>query len=117
MMSEMINGTIPDVVPLYRYGGRPGDLSWSAAFPIILHQIATYAKNMTITKQFYPNVMEYIKTTLNSVPEHDITKMPYCHYGDWVPPPPNPTKVDNMFTGAFSFLMNIKRMKVVAELL
>ena len=116
MASEMINGTIPDVVPLYRYGGRPGDPSWSAAFPIILHQIATYAKNMTITKQFYPDVMEYIETTLNSLPEQDITKMPYCRYGDWVPPPPNP-KVDNTFTGAFSFLMNIKRMKVIADLL
>ncbi len=116
MASEMINGTIPDVVPFYRYGGRPGDPSWSAAFPIILHQIATYAKNMTITKQFYPDVMEYIKTTLNSIPEQDITKMPNCHYGDWVPPPPNP-KVDSTFTGAFSFLMNIKRMKVVADLL
>ena len=116
MASEMINGTIPDVVPLYRYGGRPGDPSWSAAFPIILHQIATYAKNMTITKQFYPAVMEYITTTLNSLPKQDITKMPYCRYGDWVPPPPNP-KVDSTFIGAFSFLMNIRRMKAVADLL
>ena len=116
MVSEMINGTIPDVVPFYRYGSRPADPSWSAAFPIILHQIATYAKNMTITKQFYPAVLEYIKTTLNSIPEQGIIKMPNCRYGDWVPPPPNP-KVDNTFTGAFSFLMNIKRMKAVADLL
>ena len=34
---EIDNSTysIPDVVPYVRYGGRPADPSWSAAFPQI----------------------------------------------------------------------------------
>ena len=116
IVSEMINGTIPDVVPFYRYGDRPADPSWSAAFPEILYEIATHEKDMTVTKQFYPSVLEYVKATYNSISEKGISQLPNCHYGDWVPPPPFP-KVDNIFTGAFSFIMNIKRIKDVANLL
>jgi hypothetical protein len=114
--NEMINGTIPDVVPFYRYGGRPADPSWSAAFPEILYQIATHDKNMDVTGKYYPAVMEYIKTTLGTIPEQGVSKLPNCHYGDWVPPPPNP-KVDNTFTGAFSFMMSVKQTKEMADML
>ena len=114
--TEMINGTIPDVVPFYRYGSRPADPSWSAAFPEILYQIATIDKDMDVTGKYYPAVLEYIKTTLSTIPDQGISKLPNCHYGDWVPPPPNP-KVDNTFTGAFSFLMSIKQTKEMADML
>ena len=116
IVSEMINGTVPDIVPYVRGGGRPGDPSWSAAFPEILYRIATNAKDMTVTGKFYPAVMEYIKTTLNTIPEQGISKLPNCHFGDWVPPPPNP-KVDNTFTGAFSFMVSVKQTKEIADLL
>ena len=114
--TEMIDGTIPDVVPFYRYGGRPADPSWSGALPEILYQIAKVAKDMSVVKQYYPVVMEYINTTLSSIPAQGISKLPNCHYGDWVPPPPNP-KVDNTFTGAFSVLTSIGRMIGVAGIL
>ena len=116
IVSEMIDGTIPDVVPFYRYGNRPADPSWSGAFPEILYQIATRDKNMTVAEHFYPTVMKYITTVFNTIPEQGISKLLNCRYGDWVPPPPNP-KVDNTFTGAFSFLMNVKRTRDVAHLL
>ena len=116
MENELLNGTIPDVVPFYRYGSRPADPSWSAAYPEIFYWIATYGKNTQITEQFYPGVLDYIQTTINSIPEQGISKLPYCHYGDWVPPPPNP-KVDSTFTGAFTLLMNIKQVKYVAEMI
>ena len=114
--SEMIDGTIPDVVPFYRYGSRPADPSWSGAFPEILYRIAKFNPNTTVTGQYYPAVMEYIKTTLNKIPEQGISKLPNCHYGDWVPPPPN-SKVDNTFTGAFSFLTSVKQTKEMADML
>ena len=114
IQTEMINGTIPDVVPFYRYGGRPADPSWSAAFPEILYQIAMHDQDSNITERYYPAVMEYIKTTLGTIPAQGISKLPNCHYGDWVPPPPNP-KVDNTFTGAFSFMMSVKQTKEMAD--
>ena len=117
IQQEMINGTIPDVVPFYRYGSRPADPSWSAAFPEILYRIATYDKNMDVTGKYYPGVLDYVKTTLATIPaDQGISKLPNCHYGDWVPPPPNP-KVDNTFTGAFSFMMSVKQTKEMADLL
>lgn len=30
------DGSIPDVVPFVRYGGRPGDVSWSAVLPAVV---------------------------------------------------------------------------------
>ena len=114
--NEMIDGTIPDVVPFYRYGSRPADPSWSAAFPEILYQIATYDKSMDTVKNYYPSVLEYIKTALGTIPEQGISKLPNCHYGDWVPPPPSP-KVNNTFTGAFSLLMSVKQTKEMADML
>ena len=114
--SEMIDGTLPDVVPFYRYGSRPADPSWSAAFPEILYRIATHYKDMITLQGHYPQVMDYINTTINSIPGQGISKLPNCRYGDWVPPPPNP-KVDNTFTGAFSFMMSIKQTKEMADML
>ena len=32
-----VNGSLPDVVPFMRYGGRPADVSWSAAMITLLH--------------------------------------------------------------------------------
>ena len=116
MEKELINGTIPDVVPFYRYGGRPGDPSWSAAYPEVFYRIAIYGKNSSVTERFYPGVLDYIQTTVNSIPEQGINKLPNCRYGDWVPPPPSP-KVDNSFTGAFTLLRNIKQLKEVADML
>ena len=116
MENELINGTIPDVVPFYRYGSRPGDPSWSAAYPEIFYRIATFGKNVKVMEQFYAGVLDYIQTTVNSIPEQGISKIPNCRYGDWVPPPPNP-KVDSSITGAFTLLMNIKQLKEVAQML
>ena len=114
--SEMMDGTIPDVVPFYRYGGRPADPSWSAAFPEILYRIATHYKDLTTLGEHYPELLDYINTTLHSIPEQGISKLPNCHYGDWVPPPPN-SKVDSTFTGAFSFMMSIKQAKEMSDML
>ena len=34
MSDEMDDdGSLPDTVPWVRYGGRPGDVSWTSAFP------------------------------------------------------------------------------------
>lgn len=114
--SEMIDGTLPDVVPFYRYGSRPADPSWGAAFPEVLYRDATLYKNSAALGDYYPKVLDYINTTLNSIPEEGIGKLPNCRYGDWVPPPPNP-KVDNTFTGAFSFLLSINQTKEMADML
>ena len=115
IVSEMIDGTIPDVVPFYRYGSRPADPSWSGAFPEILYRIAK-SNNTVVTGQYYPAVLEFIQTTLKTIPEQGISKLPNCRYGDWVPPPPN-HRVDNTFTGAFSFLTSIKQTKEMADML
>ena len=116
MKVEIINGTLPDVVPFYRGGRRPADPSWSAAFPEILYRLVSHNNDLTAAEKYYPSLLEYINTTVNAIPEAGITKFPNCRYGDWAPPQPMP-KVDSNFTGASSFLINVKQTMEIAKML
>lgn len=37
-------GTLPDVVPFQRFGGRPGDPSWTTALPTVIYQVSKHAE-------------------------------------------------------------------------
>ncbi len=115
--SEIINGTIPDVVPYYRYDGkRPGDPTWSAAFIEIFYRLVVYDLDVEIAKEFYASAMDVIFTTANSIPPQGMGQLPNCYYGDWIPAGSVHTQ-NNRFTGAFSFLMNLKQMIEIANIL
>ena len=116
IQSEMVDGTIPDVVPFYRYGSRPADPSWSAAYPEILYRTLKQDKHFHGALDFFKSALDYIATTAETIPDDDITKMPNCYYGDWVPAAADHTQ-DNSFTGAFSFLMSINHMIEMANIL
>jgi len=112
--SEMINGTIPDIVPFYRGGHRPADPSWGAAFPEILYRLLNQYNDTDIANTYYPDVLQYIKTTVSGIPTSGLRQFPNCHFGDWVPPPPKP-KENIHFSGASSFLINVKQTMEIAE--
>jgi len=112
---EQINGTVPDVVPYYRYGFRPSDPSWGAALPQIVWVLYKYYGDLDTAAQFYPVLMNYISFILSKVSTDGIGDL-YAYYGDWLPPPPYP-KVNNSFASAFSLLMNLKQAQEIASAL
>ncbi len=114
--TELIDGVLPDVVPFYHGGRRPADPSWSAAFPEILYRVSFYNNDMNTAEKYYSDVFKYIVTTANTIPKDNIQNFPNCHYGDWVPPPPQ-QKVSNAFTGISSFLISINQTMEIARLL
>ena len=109
---ELIDGTVPDVVPFYRGGSRPADPSWGAAFPNIAWVLYKYYGDMDTAKTFYPGLLQYIDFLVSAIAKSGIGKM-YAYYGDWVPPPPHP-KVNESFTSAFSFLVNVQQVYEIA---
>ncbi len=109
MKFEMINGTLPDVVPYYRYGNRPADPSWSSAYPEVLYRTFQHG-NFSGVMEFFKSVFENIITTAESIPNQDIAKLPYCYYGDWVQADRSHATSNNSFTGATSLLVSMKRM-------
>ena len=115
IVDEQIDSNIPDVVPFYRYGGRPADPSWSQAFPEILFQNAQHSTNHDVATKFYPALMQYVQSMIKMIPSSGIGSM-FARYGDWVPPPEHP-KVDSHFVSAFSTLLSISEAQQLATLL
>ena len=112
---EQVNGSLPDVVPFCRYGNRPADPSWGAAFPQIIWVLYKYYGDLDTAAKFYPALQKYIEFMLAKISTSGIGNI-YCYYGDWVPPPQYP-KVDSSFTSAFSLLTNIKQAQEIATAL
>lgn len=47
-------------VPYMRYGGRPADPSWSAAFPQILWAQSHYNNNLAPAQAYWPWLLDYL---------------------------------------------------------
>ena len=110
---EMMNGSLPDVTPFYRYGTRPADPSWGSAFPQLLWMLYHYYGDLGTVRQFFPLLTQYLDFMTSQVEKSGIGKL-YGYYGDWVPPPPHP-KVDISFTSAFSYLSNLMQARELAD--
>ena len=115
IVDSMVWDTIPDIVPYYKpRKGRPGDPSWSAAFPEIIYQLTKYA-DMTIVKKFYENMINYLDKMINFITDEPCGIGCYFYeYGDWDPAPEH-KKVNNSFTSAFSLLNNMKEAVELAN--
>lgn len=113
---ELQNGTIPDVVPFFRYGGRPADPAWSSAFPHIVWVMYKYYGDLDTAKKYLPSVMDYFMYMVSRISTDSGFADYFGRYGDWVPPPPQ-KKVALAFTSSFSLLMDMKLILEVAEVL
>lgn len=112
MVDELIAGSLPDVSPFYRFGKRPADPTWGAAFPQIIWVLYRYYGDLSVVKQFFPMLTEYLDFMTSQVEKSGIEQL-YGYYGDWVPPPDYP-KVNVSFTSAFSYLNNVKQLQEMA---
>ena len=118
-------GSIPDVVPFYRFGGRPADPSWSLAFPQIIYTFATLYNTSSssndswitdLISEYIPNLMLYAANLNNRMPSSTnggISKYP-SSYGDWVPPPPA-QKIDISFTGGWAYIEAMRILSTLAN--
>ena len=109
------DGSLPDVVPFYRYGGRPGDVSWTMAYPQVVYinwktngDIATVKEHLSTMIAHQKNIVAQAKSAGSMGNMH-------TSYGDWVPPPhtkgdsKTSVKPTRSYTTASSYLM-ITRM-------
>ncbi len=101
------DASIPDVVPFMRYGGRPADPSWSAAYIQLLYCMFRYFGDFDLIADHLPNMISYLDFVTAKVTQSGMNNF-YFSYGDWVPPPPA-TKVDSQYLSATSYLRNIQQ--------
>merc|ERR1711957_896383 len=115
MVDEMgDDGSFPDVVPFQRFGGRPADLSWSAAFFSTLTSLWHEAGDLDSAQKHWGAVKTHMGNlqaqygkagALNKLPEP---------YGDWCPPPAtkgqnNKERPSRGFAAAFSMVRAIQQ--------
>ncbi|CAE7859017.1 unnamed protein product [Symbiodinium necroappetens] len=115
MVDEMgTDGSLPDVVPFQRFGGRPADLSWSAAFLENLWQLWQKDGDLKPAQKHWDSVKAHV-SSLNATytAAGNVTKLPQS-YGDWCPPPRTPggqaTETPPAgFTSAVSMLRSVQQ--------
>jgi alpha-L-rhamnosidase len=109
------DGTVTDVVPYIRYGSRPADPAWGAAYPLLLWWMYEYYGDVSILAKHYSSLKLYHQYIIQRVSNSGLNKI-WSYYGDWVPPPPAP-KCSGQLVSAFFYLLNLKQMAAIAKLL
>lgn len=81
------DGSLPDVVPFQRFGGRPADLSWSAGFFAALHAVWRKDGDLRPARDHWSVVKSHVGNLRAQYHRAgSVQKLPE-RYGDWVPPP------------------------------
>lgn len=109
------DGSLPDVVPFARYGGRPADVSWSAALPQNIYVRYKINGDLHPAAQHWGPLLMYFDD-LDAQFQHasrDFTKWK-TPYGDWVPAGP---KVSDQLCTAFSYIFGVRQMAELAQAL
>jgi len=109
------NGEIPDVVPMIRYGSRPADPAWGAAYPGITYWLWKHRADLGVVEAQYDGVKGWIDWLSGSANKTGLKDI-WSKYGDWVPPPKNP-KANIHLTGAFFYILGVQQVSELANAL
>ena len=111
------DGSLTDVVPFVRFGGRPGDVSWTAAYANLAHVAWTILGDTRLAKEHLATMILQA-ANVKAQAAQGLANM-HTPYGDWCPPPakmgggqgPKPAKP---YTSAFSYLAMLRQVADMA---
>lgn len=87
------DGTVTDTVP-HKYGNRPADPAWGAAYPLLVWYQYQYQGDRRILEEHYDGVKAWTDYQ-RSRSQGGI--LSYSSYGDWVPVEPTPGDLVSTF--------------------
>jgi len=105
------DGSVPDTVP-FTYGSIPADPNWGTAYPTTVYAVYDHYADAVFVRDHYPNIKLWVDFLTAQVAKTGIGKM-YYHYGDWVPPPPNPATSASLVS-ASAYAMDVKHLAELA---
>ncbi|MGE5646570.1 MAG: family 78 glycoside hydrolase catalytic domain [Acidobacteriota bacterium] len=76
------DGTVTDTVPGGRWGSRPADPAWGAAYPLIAWYLYQYQGDRRILEQHYDGIKAWTDFQTTRAKDGILS---YSYYGDWVP--------------------------------
>jgi alpha-L-rhamnosidase len=114
------DGSMTDVVPFVRFGNRPGDVSWTAAFTNLIHAAWKIDDDTGPAKMYLSG--KQMQMQVNNVESQAANGLENMHtpYGDWCPPPKKQgggqgLKPSSPYTSAFSYLAMAKQVADMAN--
>jgi alpha-L-rhamnosidase len=87
------DGTITDTVP-HRYGQRPADPAWGAAYPLLAWYMYQYQGDRRVLEEHYDGVKAWTDYQRKRSQDGLLT---YSYYGDWVPVEKTPGSLVSTF--------------------
>ena len=101
---QLSSGFVPDTVPL-SFGIYPADPNWGTALPTITWQLYRHYQDSQILRDHYRSIRSYVQSVHDGYLITGLAELLF-HYGDWVPPPPQP-KTNGHLVASFAFLHDI----------
>ncbi|CAF0891622.1 unnamed protein product [Adineta ricciae] len=111
---QLPDGSIPDTVPV-SFGGYPSDPNWGTALPTITWQLYRHYNDIQILRDHYASIRAYVEAIRAGYSKTGLAKLAY-HYGDWVPPPPQP--MTNVYLiASFAFLHDVSLLVNISQII
>ncbi|CAF2633920.1 unnamed protein product [Rotaria sp. Silwood2] len=111
---QLKGGFVPDTVPL-TFGIYPADPNWGTALPTITWQLYRHYNDIQILRDHYASIRAYVESVRDGYRITGLAKLIY-HYGDWVPPPPQP-KTEGHLVASFAFLHDVSLLINMSQIL
>ena len=105
------DGTLTDTVP-HKYGQRPADPAWGAAYPLITWYMYLYQGDRRILEQHYEGVKAW--TDFQRTRSQDGI-LSYSYYGDWVPVVKTPGPLVSTFYYYYSAQLTARMAEILGK--
>ena len=105
------DGTVTDTVP-HKYGQRPADPAWGAAYPLIVWYVYQYQGDRRILEQHYDGVKAWTDYQRSRSQDGILS---YSHYGDWVPIEPTPGDLVSTFYYYYSAHLTARMAELLGK--
>ena len=112
------DGSLPDVVPRVRFGARPGDMSWTAAFAELVQVVWVLQRDVAWVRAMLPRLLAHV-AELDARASRGLARI-RGSYGDWCAPPrargggPG-ARPAVAFTAAFSYIRTVDQVAGLAR--
>ncbi|CAF4325997.1 unnamed protein product, partial [Adineta steineri] len=111
---QLADGSIADTVPV-TFGGYPSDPNWGTALPTITWQLYRHYNDEQILRDHYSSIRAYVEALRAGYKNTGLAKLAY-HYGDWVPPPPQP--MTNVYLiASFAFMHDVSLLINMSQII
>jgi len=105
------DGSVTDTVP-HKYGRRPADPAWGAAYPLITWYLYLYQGDRRVLEEHYEGVKAWTDFQRSQAKDGILS---YSYYGDWVPIEKTPGELVSTFYYYYSAHLTSRMAQILGR--